>query len=305
MLALISLTVGLAACTGPTGPVAWVATGERAAFPSPLAVDGATALTIDATYLYWISTDGFLYRAPRAAGGIDRAPLPAAGTHLSAHNDVFVGWTDASGNATIADVVPATGTITKLNQQAGALLGLVAGQHGYSFAVAAPDGTRVQTCLDGGCAPPVEIASPFESLALDLPTKTYYVLTVDGLRTCTVEGGCPAQPSATPAASALVAALPGTYYLLDANGQASGAGGAPRLGSAAVPGPTRFSVVDGNGHTTSPVGTWTNGAQLAQGLLAPGATTSQLAVACADIDVDATGRPIYCLAGGATIQILP
>jgi hypothetical protein len=192
-----------------------------------------------------------------------------------------------------------------MNHQPGALRGLVAGQHGYSFAVAAPDGTLVQTCLDGSCPQPSDLPSDFKSLALDLPTKTYYMLTVDGLRTCTVSGGCPAQATPMPAAMALVAALPGTYFLLDSNGQAFGQGGAPSLGSAAVPGPTKLVVVDGNGHTTSPVGTWSNGAQLAQALLAPATTTTQLAVACTDFDVDATGRPIYCLVGSSSIQIIP
>jgi hypothetical protein len=299
----VALAAGVA-CSRPL-TVAWVATGDHAAFPSPLTVDKATAITIDATYIYWITTDGFLYRAPRAAGEIARVRLPAPGALLGAHTDVYVGWTDGSGNAAIADIVPATGTVTAVNHQPGMLRGLVAGQRGYSFAVAAPDGTLVQTCLDGVCPPLPDIKSDFKSLALDLPTRTFYVLTVDGLRTCTVSGGCPAQAATTPAATTLVAALPGTYFFLDANGQASGKGGSPNLGSAAVAGPTKFVVVDGNGHTTSPVGTWSNGAQLAQCLLAPATTTTQLAVGCTDFDVDATGRPIYCLVGSSTIQIIP
>jgi hypothetical protein len=290
-------------CSGPTG--AWVATGEYAAFPSPLPVDKATAITIDATYIYWITTDGFLYRAPRSAGSVDRVRLPAPGTLLGSHNDVFVGWTDGSGNAAIADITPATGMVAAMNQQPGALVALVAGQHGYSFAAAAPGGTRVQACLNGVCSQPEEIESAFKSLALDLPTRTFYVLTVDGLRTCTLSGGCPAQAAATPAAATLIAALPGTYFFLDSNGQASAKGGSPNLGSAAVPGATKLVVVDGNGHTTSPVGTWSNGSRLAQCLLAPATTTSQVAMACSDFDVDATGRPIYCLVGSSTIQIIP
>jgi hypothetical protein len=295
----------LVAAVGCSGKGAWVATGSRSAFPSPLSVANATAITIDATYIYWIASDGFLYRAPRSSGDVDRVPLPAPGKLLGAHNDVFVGWTDGSGNAAVADIDPPAGTVTAVNHQPGALVGMVAGQHGYSFAVAAPDGTQVETCLNGVCQPLQGIKSDFKSLALDLPTKTYYVLTADGLRTCTVSGGCPAQAAATPAATSLIAALPGTYFLLDANGQAFAAGGAPRLGSLAVPGPTKLVVVDGNGHTPSPVGTWSNGAQLAQTLLAPGATTTGLAAACTDFEVDATGRPIYCLVGSSTIQVIP
>jgi hypothetical protein len=293
------------ACSNQTGAAGWVATGDASAFPSPLTVDKATAITLDGTYVYWITTDGFLYRAPRSAGEVDRVPLPAPGALLGAHNDVFVGWTDGSGNAAIADIDPATGTVTAVNHQPGALRGLVAGQRGYSFAVAAPDGTLVETCVDGACPQLSDIKSDFKSLALDLPTRTFYVLTVDGLRICTVSGGCPTQAAPTPAATTLVAALPGTYFLLDSNGQASGMGGSPNLGSAAVPGPTKFVVVDGNGHTTNPVGTWSNGSQLAQCLLAPGTTTSQIAMACTDFEVDATGRPIYCLVGSSSIQIIP
>jgi hypothetical protein len=299
-----ALAAGVA-CSGQNGTGAWVATGDHSAFPAPLVVDKATAITIDATYIYWITTDGYLYRAPRSGGEVDRVRLPAPGTLLGAHNDVFVGWTDSSGNAAIADIDPPTGTVTAMSHQPGALRGLVAGQHGYSFAAAAPDGTLVQTCLNGVCPPPSDIKSDFRSLALDLPTKTFYVLTVDGLRTCTVTGGCPAQAATIPAATTLIAALPGTYYLLDSNGQASGKGGSPNLGSAAVPNATKLVVVDGNGHTTSPVGTWSNGSRLAQSLLAPATTTSQLAVACTDFDVDATGRPIYCLVGSSSIQVIP
>ncbi|HEY3669090.1 MAG TPA: hypothetical protein VGL19_23995, partial [Polyangiaceae bacterium] len=194
---------------------------------------------------------------------------------------------------------------TAMNHQPGALRGMVAGQHGYSFAVDAPDGTLVQTCLEGVCTEPSDIKSDFKSLALDLPTKTFYVLTDDGLRTCTLSEGCPAEATSKPEATALIAALPGTYFLLDSNGQASGAGDSANLGSAAVPGPTKFTVVDGNGRTTSPVGTWSNGSQLAQSLLAPETETSEIALACADFDVDATGSPIYCLVGGSSIRINP
>jgi hypothetical protein len=63
-------------------------------------------------------------------------------------------------------------------------------------------------------------------------------------------------------------------------------------------------VVDGNGHTTSPVGTWSNGSQIAQCLLTSATTTTQLEVACTDFDVDATGRPIYCLVGNSTLQVI-
>jgi len=279
--------------TGQSGPVTWVATGDHAAFPLPLTVDKATAITIDAKYIYWITTDGFLYRAPRSGGEVARVPLPAPGTDLGAHNDVYVGWTESSGNAAIADIDPATGATTEVKHQLGALRGLVAGQRGYSFAVSAPDGTLVQTCLDGVCPEPLHIESDFKSLALDFPTRTFYVLTVDGLRTCTVDGGCPAQAATTPSATAFVAALPGTYFLLDSSGQAFGKGGSPELGSAAVPSPAKFVVVDGNGHTTSPVGTWSNGSQIAQCLLTSATRTTQLEVACTDFDVDATGRPIY------------
>jgi hypothetical protein len=286
-------------------PSAWIATGDHAAFPSPLTVDKATAVTIDATYLYWITTDGFLYRAPRSGGEVDRVALPAPGTRVWAHDDVFVGWTDGSGNAAIAEIDPATGVVTVVNHKPGALLALIAGRHGYSFAVATPDGIEVQTCLDSGCAAVQDIKSALKSLALDLTTNTYYVLTVDGLRTCTVDGGCPAQAAATPAAAMLVTALPGTYYLVDSNGQASGPGGSPNLGSPAAPSPTtKFNVDDGNGPNAL-VGTWSNGAELAQCVLAPGTTTTQIAAACTDFETDATGRPIYCLVGSSTIQVIP
>jgi hypothetical protein len=286
-------------------PQGWVATGDHAAFPAPLTVAKATAITIDGTYIYWITTDGFLYRAPRAGGGIDRLLLPAPGQLLNAHNDVFVGWTDSSGNAAIADIDPPTGKVLAVNHQPGALRGMIGGQRGYSFAVATHDGTAVQACRDGMCTQLLNIPSQFKSLANDFPTNTFYVLTADGLRTCTLMGGCPAQAATVPNASALVAALPGTYYLLDSNGQASGTGGSPNLGSPAASHPTKLVVVDGNGHTTDPVGTWSNGSQLAQTLLTPSATTAQLANACTDFEVDATGRPLYCLAGSSQIQIIP
>ncbi len=279
----------------------WTATGDHAAFPSPLTVDKATAVTIDGTYLYWITTDGFLYRAPRAGGEVDRVALPAPGTRVWAHNDIFVGWTDDSGNTGVAEIDPATGMVTVVNHKPGALLALIAGRHGYAFAVATPDGTEVQTCLDTGCAAVQDIKSELKSLALDLTTNTYYVLTVDGLRTCTVDGGCPTQAAATPAAATAVTALPGTYYLLDSNGQASGSGGSPNLGSPAAPNPTKFNVDDGNGI----VGTWSNGVELAQCRLVPGTTTTQIAAACTDFETDATGRPIYCLVGSSTIQVIP
>jgi hypothetical protein len=295
----------LAAATACSSKSAWVATGAHAAFPSPLAVDKATAITIDATYIYWITGDGFLYRAPRASGEIDRLPLPAPGTRLGAHNDVFVGWTDGSGNAAIADIDPPTGTVTAQSHLTGALVGMVAGQHGYAFAAAAPDGTDVLTCLQGVCPALPEIKSGFKSLALDLPTKTFYVLTTDGLRTCTVSGGCPTGAEAMPAATTLIAALPGTYFLVDANGQAFARGGTTKLGEAAVPSPDKLMVVDGNGHTPSPVGTWSNGTQIAQTLLAPAAKTTTIAMACTDFDVDATGRPIYCLVGSSSIRVIP
>ena len=137
-------------------------------------------------------------------------------------------------------------------------------------------------------------------LALDFPTRTFYVLTTDGLRTCTVSGGCPSQAAALPAATSLIAALPGTYFLLDSNGQAFAKDGST-LGSAAAPGPTKWEVVDGNGY----VSTWSNGTQLAQCTLAPGATATPIAMACTDFDVGATGRPIYCLQGSSTIQVIP
>jgi hypothetical protein len=299
-----TLAAGVA-CSDHPRAVLWVETGDRAAFPSPLEVAEATAITIDAAYVYWITTDGFLYRAPRSVGKVERVPLSAPGELLGAHNDIYIGWTDDSGNAVIADIDPPTGTVTATNRQPGALRGLVAGQHGYSFAIAAPDGTLVHTCLEGVCPQPSDIASDYKSLALDLPTRTFYVLADDGLRTCSVSDGCPVQATTTPAATTLVAALPGTYFLLDANGQAFGKDGTPNLGSAAAPGPTKFVVVDGNGRTKSPVGTWSNGSQLAQCLLAPGTTTTQLAMACTDFEVDATGRPLYCLVGSSSIRIIP
>jgi hypothetical protein len=302
---LFGVSSSVVACSGHPSESGWIATGDHAAFPSSLAVENATAITIDATYLYWITTDGFLNRAPRVGGEVARVRLPAPAVLLGAHNDLFVGWTESSGNAAIADIDPATGMVTAMNHQPGALRGMVAGQRGYSFAVDAPDGTLVQTCLEGVCTQPSDINSDFKSLALDLPTKTFYVLTGDGLRTCTLSDGCPAEAAPKPDATALIAALPGTYFLLDSNGQASGAGDSANLGSAAVPGPTKFIVVDGNGATTSPVGTWSNGSRLAQSLLAPQTETSEIAVACTDFDVDATGRPIYCLVGGSSIQIDP
>lgn len=301
----VLIATALAACSDAPGgvPMGWVSTGNQAAFP--VTVAKATAITIDGTYLYWITTDGFLYRVPRAGGGIDRVSLPAPGQMLNAHNDVFVGWTDGSGNASVADIDPMTGKIVGINHQTGALRGMIGGQRGYSFAVAAPGGTRVQACRDGTCTALIDIPSEFKSLANDFPTDTFYVLTADGLRTCTLGGGCPAQAATVPSASALVAALPGTYYLLDANGQASGTSGSPSLGTAAVPQPTKLVVVDGNGHTAAPVGTWSNGSQLAQTLLTPAATTTTLANACTDFEVDATGRPLYCLVGSGMVQIIP
>ena len=283
------------------GASGWTATGAQTAFPSPLTVDKATALNIDAAYLYWITTDGFLYQAPRAGGEVRRVALPAPATHIWVHNDIFVGWTDGSDNTTITGFDPATGSVTTVNHKPGALLGLIGGQHGYSFAVATPGGTLVQTCLDAGCAAEQNIPSEFKSLALDLPTMTYYVLTVDGLRTCTVNGGCPAQAAAVPAATRFVSALPGRYYLLDSNGQASGPGGSPNLGTAAAPNPIKFEAVDGNGL----LGTWSNGTKLAQTVLDPGATTTEIAAACTDFETGATGRPFYCLVGSSTIQVMP
>src|SRR5262249_56426378 len=120
-----------------------------------------------------ITSNGFLYRAPRAGGGVDRMTLPAPGVLLGAHNDVFVGWTDGNGNGTIADIDPPAGTVTALNQKPGALRGMVAGQHGYSFAVAPPDGTLVQTCLNADCTQPPDIQSEPKSLPPDLTTKTF------------------------------------------------------------------------------------------------------------------------------------
>jgi hypothetical protein len=298
------VVVAAVACSSQTGAVAWIATGDRAAFPSPLTVDNATAITIDETFLYWITTDAFLYRVPRTGGAVVRVPLPAPGMLVRAHDDVYVGWTDDSGNAAIAEIDPATGKVSVVNHQAGHLRGLVAGQRGYSFATAAATGTLVQTCLEGVCPQQVAINSDFESLALDLPTKTFYVLTADGLRACTLDAGCPTEAATPPASTSLIIALPGAYFLLTSSGQAYGMDGAS-LGSAAVPGPTKFWADDGNGPATSPVGTWSNGSALAQCLLAPGTTTTELPVACADIDVDATGRPIYCLAGSSSIQIIP
>jgi len=287
--------------------VRWSETGESAAFPSPLEVHGATAIATDATRLYWISTDGFLYRAPRSGGGIARVALPTTGAPLLAvHNDVYVGWTDADGHAAIADIDPATGTVTTVSHQPDPLRALVGGQRGYGFAVTTPDGTRIQACLDSVCSPPSNIASPFKSLALDLPTKTYYVLTEDGLRTCSLRDGCPAVAATAPATAALVATLPGMHFLLDANGQLFANDGSTPLGSAAVPGPIKFMVDDGNGKIPNLVGTWSNGAQLAQRVLTPQATTTVIDAACSDFDDDATGRPIYCLVGGGdTIEVIP
>jgi len=301
----VGVLSSVAACSDHPNTTSWVATGDHSDFPAALAVNEATAITIDATYLYWIATDAFLYRAPRAGGEVARAPLPAAGVLLGAHSDVYVGWTDASGNAAIADIDPATGVVVAMNHQPGTLRRLVAGQRGYSFAVDAPDGTLVQTCLEGVCTQPLDIASELDSLALDLPTKTFYVLTADGLRTCTLSDGCPADAASTPADATLIAALPGTYFLLDSQGQASGAGGSPNLGTAAAPSPTKFVVVDGNGQSPGPIGTWSNGSELARTLLAPAIQTTEVATACSDFDVDATGSPIYCLVGGSSIQVIP
>jgi hypothetical protein len=302
---LVGVLSSVAACADHPDSTRWVGTGDRADFPSSLAVNEATAITIDATYLYWISRDAFLYRAPRAGGEVARVPLPAAGALLGAHTDVYVGWTDGSGSAAIADIDPATGAVVAMNHQPGTLRGLVAGQRGYSFAVDAADGTLVQTCLEGVCAQPSDIPSDFKGLALDLPTKTFYVLTVDGLRSCTLSAGCPAEASVTPAETTLIAALPGTYFLLDSNGQASGAGASPNLGSASAPSPTKFVVVDGNGQSSGPIGTWSNRSELARTLLATATETTEVATACSDFDVDATSSPIYCLVGSSSIQVIP
>jgi hypothetical protein len=288
------------ACSDPAVDAGWVATGAQAAFPAPLTVSKATATNIDGTYLYWLTSDGFLYRAPRAGGEIHRRPLPAPATIITAHNDVFVGWTDAGGNAAIEEIDPVTGKVTAEIHQTGALLGLVAGQRGYGFAVAAPDGTRVQACRDGICTDLIDIPSAYKSLALDFPTRTFYVLTADGLRTCSLDTGCPAQAATTPAGTKFVADLPGVYFLMDANGQPHGSDGS-MLGSPAAPGPIKWEVVDGNGY----VATWSNGSQLAQCTLAAGATTTQMDVACSDFETDATGRPIYCLVGSSMIQVIP
>jgi hypothetical protein len=292
--------VGWVACSDQTGADGWVATGEHSAFPSPLTVNDATAIKLDATNLYWVTRDGFLYRTPRSGGEVDRVRLPAPAEFLSVHNDVFVGWTDGSGSAVIEDIDPPSGRVNATIHQPGALLALESGQRGYSYAVAAPGGIRVQACRDGVCTDLIDIPSELMGLANDFPTRTFYVLTADGLRTCTLDAGCPAQATPTPAATAFVDALPGTYFFLDSNGQPLGKDGSP-LGTAAVPGPTDWEVVDGAGD----VATWSNETQLAQCALAPGATTSLLAVACASFDTDATGRPIFCLQDSSTVQLVP
>jgi hypothetical protein len=294
----VALVAG-GAC-GQSGAGGWVATGDRSAFPSALTVSEATAIKLDATNLYWLTSAGFLYHTPRAGGEIGRARLPAPAEFLSVHNNVYVGWTDGGGNAVIEEIDPPSGKVNATIQQPGALLALESGQRGYSYAVAATGGVRVQACRDGACTDLIDIPSQLVGLSNDFPTRTFYVLTTDGLRACSLDGGCPAQATATPAATGFVEALPGTYFFLDANGQPLAKDGSP-LGTAAAPGPTDWEVVDGNGY----VATWSNETQLAQCTLAPGATTSQLAVACASFDVDATGRPIFCLQGSSTIQLVP
>jgi hypothetical protein len=295
------------ACSDHPRSVKWVKTGARAAFPSPLTVDQATAIAIDAAYLYWITKDGFLYRVPRSAGEVERVSLSAQGEHLAATNDIYVGWTEGSGStaiAAVADIDASIGTVTAMKHQPGVLRGLVGGRHGYSFAVVGPDGTRVQTCLDGVCPEPSDIESAYKSLALDLTTKTFYVLAADGFRTCSLSHGCPHEAATTPAETTLVATMPGSYFLLDTNGQVLGNDGSLTLGSAAAPDPTKFMVDDGNGRITTPIGTWSNGSQLAQCPLAPATATTQFAMACTDFDVDPTGRPIYCLSGSSSIQVI-
>src|SRR4051812_9779404 len=74
--------------TADLAPSGWTPTGAQAAFPAALAVDKATALTIGAEHIYWITTDGFLYRAPRSPGAVDRVALPAPATHVWVHNDL-------------------------------------------------------------------------------------------------------------------------------------------------------------------------------------------------------------------------
>jgi hypothetical protein len=296
---LCAALVATAGCSGE-GADGWAATGDRSAFPSPLTVGEATAIRLDGTYLYWVTTDGFLYHTPRAGGEVGRVRLPATAEFLSVHNDVYVGWTDGSGSAAIEDIDPSSGTVNALIQQPGALLALESGQRGYSYAVAAPGGIRVQACRDGACTDLIDIPSAFIGLANDFPTRTFYVLTADGLRTCTLDAGCSALAAPTPTGTMFVDALPGTYFLLDSKGQPFGRDGSP-LGTAAAPGPTDWEVVDGNGY----VATWSNETQLAQCTLGPGATTSLLSVACASFDTDSTGRPIFCLQGSSTVQVLP
>src|SRR5438552_654146 len=107
-----ALAAGLACSDQPGGVgLGWAATGDRAAFPSPLTVNGATAIKLDATNLYWITTDGFLYYTPRAGGDVSRLQLPAVAEFLSVHNDVYVGWTDGSGNAVIQEIDPPSGNV--------------------------------------------------------------------------------------------------------------------------------------------------------------------------------------------------
>jgi hypothetical protein len=288
-----------AACSDQTGVVVWQATGDRSALPSPLTVE-ATAIRLDATYLYWVSTDGFLYHTPRAGGAVARVRLPAPAEFISVSDDVYVGWTDSSGNAVIEEFDPASGRVLATIHQPGALLGLESGQRGHSYAVAAPGGIQVQACRDGVCTDLLDIPSELRDLSNDFSTRTFYVLTADGLRICTLDGGCPAQATATPAAATLLQSLPGTYFFLDSNGQPFARDGS-MLGTAAVPGPTSWNVDDGNGQ----VATWSNKTQLAQCSLVPGATTTELAVACTSFDTDATGRPIYCLQGSSTVLVIP
>jgi hypothetical protein len=190
--------------------------------------------------------------------------------------------------------------VSAIIHQPGALLELESGQRGYSYAVAAPGGSRVQACRDGICTDLIDIPSQVLGLTNDFPTRTFYVLTAEGLRTCTLDGGCPAQGAHTPTGTAFVEALPGTYFFLDSKGQPLARDGSP-LGTAAVPGPTDWEVVDSNGY----VATWSNETQLAQCTLGPGAKTNQLAVACASFDTDATGRPIFCLQGSSSVQVIP
>jgi hypothetical protein len=298
-IGLLCVAIG-SACSGQTGDEGWIATGDRSALPSALGVKDATGIKLGSDNLYWVTSDGFLYRTPRTGGDVGRVRLPAAADFLSVHNDVFVGWTDGGGNAVIEEIDPPSGKVIAAFQQPGKLLELESGQRGYSYAVAAPDGSRVQACRDGACTGLIAIPSEVTGLSNDFPTRSFYVLTTEGLRACSLDTGCPAQATPTPAATAFVEALPGIYFFLDTNGQPLGKDGSP-LGSAAVPGPTDWEVVDGNGY----VATWSNETHLAQCTLAPGATTTELELACTSFDTDATGRPIYCLHGSSTVEVVP